>query len=53
MVATDKVFAGSIPETYERFLVPIIFQSYAIDLAERVVKPSPKFCWKPLRELEF
>ena len=42
MVATDKVFGGSIPETYERFLVPIIFQSYAIDLAERVAKSKPQ-----------
>ena len=34
MVATvDKVFAGSIPELYERFLVPLIFESYALDLA--------------------
>jgi hypothetical protein len=23
MVATDKLFAGSIPEIYERFLVPL------------------------------
>lgn len=33
MVATDKVFAGSIPEIYERFLVPLIFEPYALDLA--------------------
>jgi len=36
MAATDKVFAGPMPETYERFLVPLIFESYAHDLAERV-----------------
>ena len=33
MAATDKLFAGSIPETYDRFLVPLIFESYARDLA--------------------
>jgi ubiquinone/menaquinone biosynthesis C-methylase UbiE len=41
MAATDKVFAGSIPEIYERFLVPLIFESYAIDLAERLSKTEP------------
>ena len=34
MVATDKVFAGSIPEIYDRFLVPLIFEPYARDLAD-------------------
>jgi ubiquinone/menaquinone biosynthesis C-methylase UbiE len=36
MLATDKVFSGSIPEIYDRYLVPLIFESYAIDLARRV-----------------
>lgn len=34
--ATDKVFAGSIPKIYETYLVPLIFQSYAEDLARRI-----------------
>ena len=42
MVATDKLFAGSIPEIYDRFLVPLIFESYARDLAERVAKAKPQ-----------
>jgi len=42
MVATDKVFAGSIPEIYERLLVPLIFQSYALDLAARLARFSPR-----------
>jgi ubiquinone/menaquinone biosynthesis C-methylase UbiE len=42
MVATDKVFAGSIPEIYDRFLVPLIFESYALDLAERLAKTEPR-----------
>jgi len=34
--ASDKVFAGSIPKIYETYLVPLIFQPYADDLAQRV-----------------
>jgi hypothetical protein len=36
MVGTDKVFAGSIPEIYDRYLVALIFDPYAIDLAGRL-----------------
>ena len=42
MVATDKVFAGSIPEIYDRFLVPLIFEPYAIDLAATLAKAGPE-----------
>jgi len=42
MAATDKLFAGSIPEIYDRFLVPLIFESYALDLADRVAKADPR-----------
>jgi ubiquinone/menaquinone biosynthesis C-methylase UbiE len=42
MAASDKVFAGSIPELYDRFLVPLIFEPYAADLAARVAKADPK-----------
>ena len=42
MVATDKVFAGSIPEIYDRFLVPLIFDPYAADLAGRVALAQPR-----------
>jgi ubiquinone/menaquinone biosynthesis C-methylase UbiE len=42
MVATDKLFAGSIPEIYDRFLVPLIFETYARDLAERLAKIGPR-----------
>jgi ubiquinone/menaquinone biosynthesis C-methylase UbiE len=42
MVATvDKVFAGSIPEMYERLMVPLIFEPYARDLAARLAKIRP------------
>jgi ubiquinone/menaquinone biosynthesis C-methylase UbiE len=42
MSATDKVFAGSIPEIYDRFLVPLIFEPYAQDLAERLAAIGPR-----------
>jgi ubiquinone/menaquinone biosynthesis C-methylase UbiE len=41
MVATDKVFSGSIPEIYDRLMVPLIFEPYARDLAGRVAKANP------------
>jgi len=42
MSESDKVFAGSIPELYDSYLVPLIFEGYANDLAERVVTLAPK-----------
>ena len=38
MMANEVVpsFAGSIPEVYDKYLVPLIFEPYAIDLAQRV-----------------
>jgi SAM-dependent methyltransferase len=32
----DKVFSGSIPRLYDEYLVPLIFEPYAEDLAKRV-----------------
>ncbi|MDB5824720.1 MAG: SAM-dependent methyltransferase [Herminiimonas sp.] len=32
----DSAFAGSIPHLYERYMVPLIFEPYAADLAERI-----------------
>jgi ubiquinone/menaquinone biosynthesis C-methylase UbiE len=42
MVADDKLFVGSIPEVYDQFLVPLIFEPYARDLAERIVRAEPR-----------
>jgi ubiquinone/menaquinone biosynthesis C-methylase UbiE len=42
MADVDKVFAGSIPEIYDRYLVPLIFESYASDLAARVAEVKPR-----------
>jgi SAM-dependent methyltransferase len=36
MSETDKVFAGSIPALYEKYLGPLIFEPYAPDLADRL-----------------
>ena len=36
MADTDKVFAGSIPKIYDTYLVPLIFEPYATDLANRL-----------------
>jgi SAM-dependent methyltransferase len=38
---TDKIFAGSIPTLYETYLVPLIFETYATDLAKRLAAKSP------------
>ena len=38
----DRAFAGSIPQLYERYLVPLIFEPYAADLAERVRALAPQ-----------
>ncbi|MBB3589898.1 ubiquinone/menaquinone biosynthesis C-methylase UbiE [Rhizobium sp. BK529] len=41
MLETDKIFAGSIPENYDRYMVPLIFEPYAADLARRAASLSP------------
>ncbi len=41
MLEIDKVFAGSIPENYDRYMVPLIFQPFADDLAKRAAFFSP------------
>ena len=37
----DRAFAGSIPQLYEQYLVPLIFDPYARDLARRVASLAP------------
>ncbi|HZD92137.1 MAG TPA: class I SAM-dependent methyltransferase [Pseudolabrys sp.] len=41
MLEADKVFAGSIPENYDRHMVPLIFEPYAADIAMRAASLSP------------
>lgn len=42
MSAGDKLFAGSIPQNYDRYMVPLIFENYARDLAQRAAALSPR-----------
>jgi SAM-dependent methyltransferase len=39
--ASDKVFAGSVPRFYQEHMVPLIFEPYARDLAQRVAALEP------------
>jgi ubiquinone/menaquinone biosynthesis C-methylase UbiE len=41
MAASDEMFAGSIPEVYARLMVPMLFEPYALDVAERVGRIAP------------
>ena len=41
MSGSDKVFAGSIPENYDRHMVPLIFEPFAEDIARRAASLSP------------
>ena len=46
MGSIDSNFAGSIPGLYNRYLVPLLFQPYADEVARRVAE------WQPGRILE-
>ena len=37
---TDRIFTGSISKLYETYLVPLIFEPYAVDLANRLASLS-------------
>jgi ubiquinone/menaquinone biosynthesis C-methylase UbiE len=39
---SDGNFAGAIPDLYDRMLVPLIFQNYALDLAQRIAALRPR-----------
>jgi ubiquinone/menaquinone biosynthesis C-methylase UbiE len=41
MLEADKLFAGSVPENYDRYMVPLIFEAYAADMAQRAASFSP------------
>jgi ubiquinone/menaquinone biosynthesis C-methylase UbiE len=42
MLEADRVFAGSIPENYDRYMVPLIFEPYAADIARRAAAIAPR-----------
>lgn len=37
----DTAFTGSVPQLYERYMVPLIFESYAVNMAARVAEYKP------------
>lgn len=41
MAQSDKGFTGSIPALYDRYLGPMLFEPYAVDLAERIAAFAP------------
>jgi ubiquinone/menaquinone biosynthesis C-methylase UbiE len=41
VTASDKAFTGSIPDLYDRHMVPLIFAVYARDLAELIARDAP------------
>jgi ubiquinone/menaquinone biosynthesis C-methylase UbiE len=42
MKENDKLFTGSIPELYDHYMVPMLFEPYARDLAERLATLEPR-----------
>jgi len=41
MSHSDHVFRGSIPQLYDRYMVPLFFEPYAVHLASRVSQFAP------------
>jgi len=37
----DRLFTGSIPQLYDEYMVPLIFEQYAVDLTPRVAMRRP------------
>lgn len=42
MSGADKIFSGSIPDVYDEYLVPLIFEEFASDLASRTAAGNPE-----------
>ena len=42
MISTDVAFSGSIPQIYDRFLAPLLFNAYAQDIARRAAELAPQ-----------
>ena len=38
----DTAFTGSVAQFYERYMVPLIFEPCAVDLAQRVARAAPR-----------
>lgn len=41
MIDKDSVFAGKVPEIYDTYLVPLIFEPYAHDISARLARLGP------------
>lgn len=39
--SVDIAFTGSVAQSYERYMVPLIFEPYAVDIATRVAAAGP------------
>jgi hypothetical protein len=48
----QDAFIGSVPEIYDTFLVPLIFEGYANDIAEHTAALSPGTVLETAAELE-
>ena len=42
MSVSDRAYTGPIPSAYDQYLVPLIFEPYAVDLARRLGQRSPE-----------
>jgi len=42
MPSSDAAFEGSIPVVYERYLAPLFFEPYAVDIAKRIAPLAPR-----------
>lgn len=40
--AADQAFPASLPQAYDEYLVPLIFEPYAVELTARVTRSSPR-----------
>ncbi|MGN6483525.1 MAG: class I SAM-dependent methyltransferase [Thermomicrobiales bacterium] len=40
-LGVDTAFVGSVPELYQRYFVPLIFEPYAVELADRAARLRP------------
>ena len=45
MLETDKVFAGSIPENYDRYMVPLIFEPNLSVTETSTPQGKRQKCW--------
>lgn len=42
MIQTDTGFTGHVPQLYETYLVPLLFEPYAIDMVTRLQRRKPQ-----------